>query len=165
MQLKSQRDGFGRSDKDRLHRTPVDESGGSETRPARSKRSPRSKERYLSQCRGRDWPRSCCAIGEAMVGSLLHPSTMFVVMVDIVPVSAALATSEDMGPLQLAGLRRVWTPVSRSCRFCMTASQGFEVPPVPAPGQIRRGRLARPQDAARFLRLPRREPGPDPLRR
>ena len=37
----------------------------------------------------------------------------------------------------------------------------FQVPPVPAAGEIRRGRLARPQDPARLLRLSRREAGAD----
>src|SRR6267154_4842301 len=36
---------------------------------------------------------------------------------------------------------------------------------MPAAGKIRRGRLARPQDPARFLRLPRRQAGPDAVSR
>ncbi len=40
---------------------------------------------------------------------------------------------------------------------------GFEIPAVPAARQIRRGRVARPQDASRLLRLPRRETGSDAL--
>ena len=40
---------------------------------------------------------------------------------------------------------------------------GLQVPALPAAGEIRRGRLARPQDPARLLRLPRREAGPDAL--
>src|SRR5208282_3395961 len=40
---------------------------------------------------------------------------------------------------------------------------GFEIPSLPAPGEIRRSRLARPQDPARLLRLPRRAPCPDAL--
>ena len=39
----------------------------------------------------------------------------------------------------------------------------FQVSALPAAGEIRRGRLARPQDPARLLRLPRREAGPDTL--
>ena len=40
-----------------------------------------------------------------------------------------------------------------------------QIPAVPAAGEIRRGRLARPQDAARLLRLPRRKAGADALSR
>ncbi len=40
----------------------------------------------------------------------------------------------------------------------------LQVSPVPAAGEVRRGGLARPQDAARLLRLPRREAGADTLR-
>ncbi|MDA9417558.1 hypothetical protein XI07_24750 [Bradyrhizobium sp. CCBAU 11445] len=36
---------------------------------------------------------------------------------------------------------------------------------MPAAGEICRGRLARPQDPARLLRLPRRQAGSDALRR
>ena len=39
----------------------------------------------------------------------------------------------------------------------------FQVPAVPAAGEIRRGRLARPQDPARLLRLSRRQADPDAL--
>jgi 3-hydroxybutyryl-CoA dehydrogenase len=41
--------------------------------------------------------------------------------------------------------------------------RGFEVPPLPSAGEICRGRLARPEVAARLLRLPRRASGPDAL--
>ena len=41
--------------------------------------------------------------------------------------------------------------------------RGLEVPSVSAAGEIRRGRLARPQDAARLLRLSRPEAGADAL--
>src|ERR1700748_3187921 len=41
----------------------------------------------------------------------------------------------------------------------------FQIPAVPAAGEICRSRLAWPQDPARLLRLPRRQAGPDALSR
>src|SRR5207237_3892656 len=40
---------------------------------------------------------------------------------------------------------------------------GFQVSAVPVVGEVCRGRLARPQDATRFLRLSRRKAGADTL--
>jgi hypothetical protein len=45
-----------------------------------------------------------------------------------------------------------WIPACRSCRCCMRAGRQ-QIPPLPAAGEICRGRLARPQGRPRLLRL------------
>ena len=66
-----------------------------------------------------------------------------------------------------AAARRLHRPRHLPLRHAGAArgSGGFEIPPLPAAGEIRRGRLARPQDPARLLRLPRRAPGADAVGR
>ncbi len=74
---------------------------------------------------------------------------------------AARRASSD-GPARARGLHR---PRYRAVGDADAARGpgGFQIPPMPAAGEIRRGRLARPQDAARLLRLPRRKAGADAL--
>ena len=74
-----------------------------------------------------------------------------------------LGAHHPMGPLELADFIGLDT--------CLVGDAGaargpgrFQIPAVPAAGEICRGRLARPQNAARFLRLPRRKAGADALK-
>ena len=64
------------------------------------------------------------------------------------------------GPFPACRLHRPRHVPRRSCRCCTRALR-IRIPPLPALCEIRRGRLARPQDPARLLRLPRRSPGAD----
>ena len=80
--------------------------------------------------------------------------------VEAIDTAMRLGANHPMGPLQLADFIGLDT--------CLAVMQvlheglaDFEIPPLPAPGEIRRGGLARPQDPARLLRLPRRAPGAD----
>ncbi len=73
-----------------------------------------------------------------------------------------LGAHHPMGPLELADFIGLDTCLVGDAG-ALRRPVGLQVPPLPAAGEIRRGRLARPQDQARLLRLPRREAGPDAL--
>ncbi len=62
-----------------------------------------------------------------------------------------------------AGARRLHRPgyVSLGDAGALRGPGGLQVSPLPAAREVRRGRLARPQDQARLLRLSRRRPGAD----
>ena len=73
-----------------------------------------------------------------------------------------MGANHPMGPLELADFIGLDTCLS-VMQVLYEGLGRFQVSPLPAAGEIRRGRLARPQDPARLLRLPRREAGADAL--
>ncbi len=80
--------------------------------------------------------------------------------VEAIDTAMRLGANHPMGPLQLADFIGLDTCLARDAGAARRPRR-FQVPALPAAGEIRRGRLARPQDAARLLRLPRREAGAD----
>ena len=82
--------------------------------------------------------------------------------VEAIDTAMRLGANHPMGPLQLADFIGLDTCLA-VMQVLHDGSGGFEIPSLPAAGEIRRGRLARPQDPARLLRLPRRAPGADAL--
>ena len=82
--------------------------------------------------------------------------------VEAIDTAMRLGANHPMGPLELGdfiGLDTVLVDHERALR----GPGRFQVPALSAAGEIRRGRLARPQIRSRFLRLSRRQAGPDPL--
>ena len=73
-----------------------------------------------------------------------------------------LGANHPMGPLGARRLHRPgYLPVDHAGALRGTCRQ--QVPPLPAPGEVCRGRLARPQGQARLLRLSRRDARPHPI--
>ena len=82
--------------------------------------------------------------------------------VDAIDTAMRLGANHPMGPLQLAdfiGLDTVPLGHAGAAR----GARRHQISALPAAGEICRGRLARPQDAARLLRLSQRHADPDAL--
>ena len=84
--------------------------------------------------------------------------------VESIDTAMRLGAHHPMGPLELADFIGLDTCLS-VMQVLYEGLAELEIPAMPAAREIRRGRLARPQDAARLLRLSRREAGPDALTR
>ena len=82
--------------------------------------------------------------------------------VEAIDKAMKLGAHHPMGPLELADFIGLDTCLS-VMQVLYEGLSDSQVPAVPAAREIRRGRLARPQDPARLLRLPRREAGSDAL--
>ena len=82
--------------------------------------------------------------------------------VESIDTAMKLGANHPMGPLELADFIGLDTCLA-VMQVLYEGLADSQVPAVPAAGEVRRGRLARPQDQARLLRLPRRDAGPDPL--
>ena len=82
--------------------------------------------------------------------------------VEAIDTAMKLGANHPMGPLELADFIGLDTCLS-VMQVLYEGLADSQVPAVPAAGEIRRGRLARPQGQARLLRLPR-SPKPVPTR-
>ena len=76
--------------------------------------------------------------------------------VESIDTAMKLGANHPMGPLELADFIGLDTCLA-VMQVLYEGLADSQVPALPAAREVRRGRLARPQDPARLLRLPRRE--------
>ena len=82
--------------------------------------------------------------------------------VEAIDTAMRLGAHHPMGPLRARRFHRPrHLPVGHA--GAVRGPGGFQIPALPAAGEIRRGRLARPQDPARLLRLSRRKARSDAI--
>ena len=84
--------------------------------------------------------------------------------VDAIDTALKLGANHPMGPLELGDFIGLDTVLS-IMNVLHDGLADFEVPALSSSGEICRGRMARAEGWTRLLRLPRRAPGPDAIRR